>query len=258
MKKEIEPFRAKSVLIGAGTPKICMPMVGKTEEDLLANLDEALALGPDVVEWRADYFQDVEAPAGLLAMLEKIRRTLPDTPLLFTCRDVSEGGFARILPQARAGLIERAIGSGMIDLLDIELEAARNGLDHLIPLARKNNIGVVLSSHFFTKTPPCAEMVEILQAEQRMGADIAKIAVMPNSPEDVLGLLAATQEMHSRHAEIPLITMSMGQLGLPSRVCGGVFGNALTFGAGRNASAPGQIGIGELRAALALFHSQSK
>lgn len=255
MKKDIKCFQTKSVIIGEGTPKVCMPMVGKTEKDLMANLDEVFVLKPDVVEWRADHYQGVEVASNLLAMLKKISQTMPDIPLLFTCRDVSEGGFAKILPKERARLIEQVIDTGMIDLLDIELEAAKNGLDYLIPLAKKNDIGVVLSNHFFTKTPPCQEIVEILRAEQSMGADIAKIAVMPNSSEDVLSLLTATHQMHTQYAEIPLITMSMGQLGLASRVCGGVFGNALTFGAGRNTSAPGQIGIKELRNSLTLFHS---
>jgi 3-dehydroquinate dehydratase-1 len=72
---------------------------------------------------------------------------------------------------------------------------------------------------------------------------------MPQSIEDVQRLLAATLRA-SRELPIPVITMSMGGLGAVSRICGGVFGSALTFAVGAAASAPGQIAIEDVRAAL--------
>ena len=44
---------------------------------------------------------------------------------------------------------------------------------------------------------------------QSLGADIAKIAVMPTCSADVLTLLDATCTMRDKYAHIPLITMSM-------------------------------------------------
>jgi 3-dehydroquinate dehydratase-1 len=77
---------------------------------------------------------------------------------------------------------------------------------------------------------------------------------MPASAEDVLRLLLATSLMREHHARIPLMTMSMASLGLISRVAGGTFGSAITFGSGRAASAPGQIPTGELRTVLDILH----
>ena len=51
-------------------------------------------------------------------------------------------------------------------------------------------------------------------------------------------------------AEVPLITMSMGPLGVISRVCGQSFGSAATFGAAHRASAPGQMDVFALDAVL--------
>ena len=81
-----------------------------------------------------------------------------------------------------------------------------------------------------------------------LGADLPKYAVMPRTPGDVLALLAATWEASSEIG--PVITMSMGELGKITRAEGGVFGSCLTFGAGLNASAPGQIDAENLRAIL--------
>ena len=68
-------------------------------------------------------------------------------------------------------------------------------------------------------------------------------------PGDVLVLLQATLEA-SQRVGIPLITMSMGGVGAMTRLCGWLYGSALTFAVGKSSSAPGQIPIEDLRAAL--------
>ena len=90
---------------------------------------------------------------------------------------------------------------------------------------------------------------------QDMGADIPKIAVMPQNKKDVLTLLAATEEMANDYADRPIITMSMAGTGVISRLCGEVFGSSMTFGAVGKASAPGQMGAEDLNTVLALLHS---
>ena len=89
---------------------------------------------------------------------------------------------------------------------------------------------------------------------QELGADIPKIAVMPQNKKDVLTLLAATEEMANEYADRPIITMSMAGTGVISRLAGEVFGSALTFGAAAKASAPGQMGVEDLKQVLTLLH----
>ena len=48
--------------------------------------------------------------------------------------------------------------------------------------------------------------------------------------------------------------MAMGALGVISRLGGGVFGSAVTFGTAGRASAPGQTDAAELKRALELIH----
>ncbi len=90
---------------------------------------------------------------------------------------------------------------------------------------------------------------KFLEAE-RLGADVAKVAVMPRDPQDVLTLLAATYRA-GQTIGVPLITMSMGGVGSLSRIMGWVYGSAATFAVGKDSSAPGQIAIEDLRAVLA-------
>ena len=56
------------------------------------------------------------------------------------------------------------------------------------------------------------------------------------------------------HADRPAVTMSMAGMGVISRLCGEVFGSALTFGAAGRASAPGQMDVQDLAQVLFLLH----
>ena len=78
---------------------------------------------------------------------------------------------------------------------------------------------------------------------------------MPQNKKDVLTLLCATEEMASEYADRPIITMSMAGTGVISRLCGEVFGSALTFGAVGKASAPGQMDAADLKTVLDLLHN---
>ncbi len=60
--------------------------------------------------------------------------------------------------------------------------------------------------------------------------------------------------MYTEHADRPIITMSMAGTGLNSRLCGEVFGSALTFGAAKKASAPGQAAVNDLNNMLQFLH----
>jgi 3-dehydroquinate dehydratase (EC 4.2.1.10) len=115
-------------------------------------------------------------------------------------------------------------------------------------------VKVIMSSHDFHNTPPAEEIVRRLRKMQQLGADIPKIALMPQNKTDVLTLLTATLEMHEHYADRPLITMSMAKTGVISRLAGEVFGSAATFGAVKKASAPGQISVSDLRIALTILH----
>jgi 3-dehydroquinate dehydratase-1 len=87
-----------------------------------------------------------------------------------------------------------------------------------------------------------------------MGADIAKVAVMPKDYADVLTLLSATLKARKGAVKVPIVTMSMGSEGGITRLAGGLFGSDITFAIGKESSAPGQIPIGDLRKAMAVLY----
>ena len=245
----------RGVRIGEGIPKICVPIVGTTRDEILAAAKSFESVKKDVVEWRADWFEGVFDFAQVEAVLKELRRVLGNTPILFTFRTSNEGGEKAIEPAAYAELNKRAAATGLIDLVDVEAFTGDEVVRDIIESAHESGVVVVASNHDFEKTPEKDEIVRRLRKMQELGADIPKIAVMPQSRKDVLTLLSATEEMVSEYADRPIITMSMSATGLISRLCGECFGSALTFGAVGKASAPGQMNASDLSEILNLIHT---
>lgn len=245
----------RGVRIGEGIPKICVPIVGTTRDEILAAAKSFESVKKDVVEWRADWFEGVFDFAQVETVMKELRQMLGNTPVLFTFRTANEGGEKAIEPAAYAELNKRAAATGLIDLVDVEAFTGDEVVRDIIESAHESGVVVVASNHDFEKTPEKDEIVRRLRKMQELGADIPKIAVMPQSRKDVLTLLSATEEMASEYADRPIITMSMSATGLISRLCGECFGSALTFGAVGKASAPGQMNASDLSEILNLIHT---
>lgn len=252
MKKTIS---VRGVTIGEGVPKICVPMVGETLPQLIEEAKLLNTLDLDVVEWRADFFDHVEVIEKVKEGLKEIRSILTDTPLVFTFRSAREGGEKEISTACYIDLNKEIAETGQVDFIDVELFNSEKDVKSLIEAAHKHDVFVILSNHDFEKTPPKEEIVSRLRKAQELGGDLPKIAVMPANTRDVLTLLEATNTMAEQYADRPIITMSMAGPGVISRLAGEVFGSALTFGAAKKASAPGQIAATELRNVLSLLHS---
>ena len=150
-------------------------------------------------------------------------------------------------------LNKKAAATGLVDMVDVEAFTGDEIVKDIIAGAHAAGVKVVASNHDFFKTPDKDDIVGRLCKMQELGADIPKIAVMPQNKKDVLTLLAATEEMATDHADRPIITMSMAGTGLISRLCGEVFGSAATFGAVGKVSAPGQMDAKDLDTVLKLI-----
>lgn len=247
----------RNIVLGEGIPKICIPLVSTCLDALLNDMKKALDHSADLIEWRVDWMDDIlkkgisgRDPSCCTGKAAGVH------PLLFTFRTKKEGGnMAASLLQYKE-LVKRAICSGLVDLVDIELFSDKDTVNELIALAKEKNVKTILSNHDFFKTPSGNEIFSRLKQMEEAGADIAKIAVMPESTEDVLTLLSATCKA-KKELTCPVITMSMAGTGLISRLSGEVFGSCLTFGTAGNISAPGQIDALKLRSVLHILHENS-
>lgn len=238
-----------NVTLGEGRPKIIVPLVGKTADSILEAAEQARDLDCDLIEWRIDFYEEVATPQKVATLSHQVKQAV-QKPLLVTFRTKKEGGELELPDDQYFAIYKEVLTQGAADLLDLELFMPAEEVAATIELAHENGVKVVMCNHDFDATPSQEEIVRRLSLMEEKGADICKIAVMPQSNKDVLTLLAATAEMKDK-ATRPLITMSMGALGMVSRVSGEAFGSAATFGAAKQASAPGQVPVSVLREILA-------
>jgi 3-dehydroquinate dehydratase-1 len=249
-------IKIRGVEIGRGMPKIVAPIVASSQEEIVQRALEMSKLPIDAVEWRADFFKDIEDIGQAVSALGEVRRNIGEKLLLFTLRTRAEGGNTDISAGDYLKLNEAVAQSGCADIIDVEMMGENAA--QIISILRRTGVIALISNHDFEKTPSEDEIISRLQKMQDMGGDILKIAVMPRSPVDVITLIAATEKMRRLHAQRPLVTMAMSGMGLVSRISGEVFGSAMTFGSAGDISgisAPGQIPVGELSAALKAIHA---
>jgi len=228
-------------------PLLCTPLVGRTARAVEEELEVVLPKGPDLLEWRVDCFEAIALTAEVLALGRVIRARAGDLPLIFTRRSTREGG--EPIPLDEAGVLDlyQAVGrAGLADYLDQELSSGPADLARARAISREVGAGLIASFHDFQRTPTVDELFARLEAASRAGADVAKVAAMARSPEDVLTLLSATLRGR-RELGLPLITMSMGPYGSLTRLFGWAFGSSVSFAVGAGSSAPGQLPIETLR-----------
>lgn len=258
--------------LGNGMPKICIPIVERTQAEIVAAAELLRDSVADLVEWRADYYEDLQDRDKLCDTIRLLGQTLSGRPLLFTVRTRAEGGETELFFAEYSELLMAAAEQAEITWVDVEMFSGTRGhaaafwqeADHPCQEAVKqlvqdlrHDVTVIGSYHDFEQTPSVDEITERLAVMHEMGADIPKIAVMPRQQLDVLHLMEATWEARRRLDPVPVITMSMGRMGVLSRIAGESFGSAVTFGCIGKPSAPGQLEAEQLRQLLTVLHDHS-
>lgn len=247
----MKTVKTGDLIIGSGMPKICVPVIEKDMEGIFSEAERICGLPADLVEWRADWYSELSDLTKVLKVLEGLKRIL-DVPVLFTVRTAAEGGKAVIGGDEYGRINRAAAGSGLADLIDVEVLRNDAGL---VGGIQGCGVPVIASSHDFHKTPDRQAIIRLLYSMLEYGADIVKLAVMPLGTGDVMELMSAVEEVNRGGFPCPIIAMSMSGTGAISRMAGEVFGSAVTFGSAGSASAPGQIEVGKLKEILMLIHT---
>lgn len=200
--------------------------------------------GAGAVELRADLLAD---PAQVRAALTAVRAA-SSLPLLLTYRSTTEGGKGAGHGQGYEDYLASLLQL-RLPVAAVDIEMACLASKALVAEAKAGGYDVVGSCHDFTATPSMAQITQKLAQITAAGADITKVAYMPRTAQDVAALRHAAHDFAGAYPHQPLIAISMGQLGAPSRTD---LVNCLTFAtiADGAASAPGQATIAYVRAWL--------
>lgn len=222
-------------------PAIIVPILARTGE---AAARQAIAAsshdGVDAFEWRIDPLfvpDEQDEREDVRDELERSYEAFARTriPTLVTVRSEAEGGYCPVEVYADAVSAAISLAPAAVDV-----EIGRGGSAELLAAAQEQGAAAVASGHAWESTPSAGELDGLFAQMAEAGADVAKVAVMPHSVDDVLTLLGATWRASQAH-EIPVIGIAMGELGRVTRLCGAEFGSAATFATVGSGSAPGQM-----------------
>ena len=204
--------------------------------DPVPTASKARSMGAHILEVRIDLL-GIKDEKELALLLDELHEQV-GLPIIATNRCKKEGGRWDGSEAARVELLMSTLTR--VDAVDVELSAPLR--NRVVDAARSLNKVLIISSHDFKATPPASVMAATLKQAMAAGADIAKLAVTPNSTADTLALLTVTQEVN-----FPVTTIAMGKLGTHTRVVAPIYGSVLTYGAVEDAVAPGQLRIDELK-----------
>lgn len=240
----------KTIQLEPGKVNVVVPIMGTNTADLLEEAKKAAASQADVIEWRADHYTEIDSVSQFSKCLTELRQVIGAKPLLFTFRTKEEGGVSEISIREYHELCLAVAESGNIDWIDIELSRIDFLGREFIQELKAAGVKVILSFHDFDQTPDDATLVYRIGMMNQFGADIGKIATMPNNLQDVLRLMGIISKARAFN-QLPLAVIGMGDLGKITRISGELTGSILTFAALENVSAPGQLPVAEIRSLLA-------
>ena len=249
----------RNIHIGEGKPKICVPLVSSNLEDLEKECASLVSCPLDMLEWRVDYLMNMEG-IHLVQDLEKaygiIRKYFKDTPLLTTVRTKSQGGVHKTPGGEYLSILSLIINAHWADVLDVEYGHELMDTRVLISQAKSKGIPVLMSYHKFKWAMSETELIDTLENMKSLKADILKIAVMPKTPKDVAALISAAARVGEAYPGTPIVTIGMGELGQLTRLAGNQLGAPLTFAAGLEASAPGQLTAKEAKEIVDVMYKE--
>ena len=225
-----------------------MPKARTLSAEELAKVTENIPYF-DILELRIDAIPQCDV-TSVSEMVQTLKQH--DTfQLLVTYRTQRQGGEGTLDELGYQQLLIALSEIPEIDLIDVEWTPEVNRQDLCQQILAKGGM-IVASYHNFDETPSIDVLKKTYFHLSEMGASHLKIAVMPQSRQDVLVLLQAVSEASDALSQW-VTGISMSQLGLISRTAQATFGGRLTFGALEAAVAPGQIPVKQLSEIIKLF-----
>ena len=197
--------------------KIVVPIMPTSLEEA-QELELSRFEGADIIEWRADFLDK----DSILTVAPAIFEKFAGFEIVFTIRTTREGGKLELTDAEYIALIKDVAAIYSPDYIDFEYFTRKAVFDQMLEFSN-----LVLSYHNFEETPE--NLMELLSEMTNLTPRVVKVAVMPKHEQDVLE------------------TMSMGKLGRLSRFAGDLVGSSWTFASLDNASAPGQVGLADMR-----------
>ncbi len=217
------------ILCGIEAGKLPL-VVGTVSSDLNFPVDVMEKI--DILEVRVDMLP-VHNTADIIQIVRSVKQRY-GKPIIATVRSKAEGGLRQIDDDQRYDIFKEIIQ--FAEILDVEL-SSKNLAERILMLCNEHNRYSMVSYHNFNETPKDNVLGDIVKKGKSLGATFVKIAVKANSKDDLRDLIHFTIE----NRDAGLITISLGSIGLASRLINPLIGSLMTYGYIDTATAPGQI-----------------
>lgn len=255
----MEPFTVRGVEFNNEKMVLCGTISGREEEELLLEAKKLLNQGAEMLEWRADVFlerfQKDRAPEELkqlsLEVAGKLRTLVKEVPLLVTLRRKEEGGYFSGDAETYCGIVSSLAEGKIPDLIDVEASIGEYEREKLIEYIHGKDILVITSCHIIQRGMendlPRQEIRKAVDALEHSKGDILKLACTVETLEEAGDFSAMMKSEKGIWSRKPHVLIAMGEAGVQSRYDRKWGGSCMTFGAGTNAVAPGQLAMAELK-----------
>jgi len=210
--------------------RLCGVVAAPTAPEMIQLLRRGL-LRTSTLELRLDWLANEAEVVRFLGWLgrQRLRATL-----IATCRRREAGGKYRGDVASQVAVLRLAVACGCT-AVDVEMESAErftaDALRGLLPIPR------IISYHNFRRTPAAAALRAIVRRLEQCGGDAVKVAAECRSLGDSVRVLQLARRARR------VVTVPMGETGLPARILALRHGSALAYAAVGEASAPGQISL---------------
>jgi len=212
-------------------PAIATSIMAKNQKDLKKNINYLEKRSFDLVEFRADFLEDLSLDQieRFILQIRSLKR-----PIIFTLRteggrDLSDEDYYRI----NSWLMEK----DLVDYVDVEF--SRLGLFKDLTKAQP---GIILSKHSFDGLASKKDFFETLDRMKNYKPSYRKIAYALDEKKEAEKLLGWARD----YGDDDLVIIAMGDKGQVTRLKNPIYTSAFSFFAGLEKSAPGQLNLDQL------------
>jgi len=223
--------------------KICIPIVEKKISKILEKINESKNWPVEILEiWLGEIPKISDKKINKIALTAKS----VGKKILVNCKNSDEKGNFIGSDLEKTEILKSAIKYN-IDFVDVDVDFPF--IKNLQKKISENNnqTRLILSTHFWEKTPQISELKKIITKMISRGAQIIKIAAMPKNLKDVAIIFLLAEILNQKKQKH--ICISMGKIGAISRIYAPILKSEITFAPFKNydKSAPGQINFENLR-----------
>jgi 3-dehydroquinate dehydratase/shikimate dehydrogenase len=217
-------------------PRVCIALGFPDAQKLLEHARQEADAGEFFFEFRLDY---LASPESGVAAIRKFLAAHSDCSILATCRRHQNHGKYNGSVEEQIRILNAAVDAGA-RAVDLEIESAENLAARLDTFRGKARL--ILSYHNYDGTP---SPDVVLRRMMRIPADAYKIVTTARKPSDNYRVLALMKS----NPRTPLIVLSMGETGFPTRVLSTAWGGLFTYAAPNSAegTSAGQVSARLLR-----------